>query len=344
MTTQNDYSVGIKKESTYGTGVTVDRFFEAPDVSFDVEPEFTQGAGRRVGSRVQRASRRLLTKLSASGTIEIDASDSGMGLILEAALGTVTTTEIPTSTGVYQQVHTPTTSDNLPSYTIQTGTPPIGGGSTHAVTYVGAQCESVEIAASAGEFVKFTSEWIAKDYNTSDSYAAPSYATDNNPFSFTHGAIYVGNTITKATTTALASATGSALATVRDISVKWSNGLDSEGFNMGGNGRRTRAAVVGDSVIDGSMTVEYEDNTLRDAWLDNTDLTLLLTFTQPTALATGIYATLQVHVPLIKLNGEMPKSASGAPITQTIPFVGLDSLAASTSPVYFTYRSLDTTP
>ena len=340
-TTQGDSSLGIKKESVYGTAVTVDRFYEltSPD-GFEAKPEYKTSAGHRPGVRAPRASSSTLVKKSASGSMELEASATGLGLLLEAVFGIKTITQVPTATSVWQQVHTPTDTDYLPSYTVQTGRPMLGGGAVQAVTYKGAQCESIKFSNKPGEHLMVSTEWLAKDWDTAVAYQAPSYPATFLPFSFIHGAIIPGGTLTKPTTTALASSTGTALATVEDFEMMWANGLDSAGFNLGGGGARTRPSVVTKGELSGSMTVEYDSNTLRDAWLNNTSLALLLTFQRPEVLSAGVFPTLQLVVPLVKLEGEIPKDNGGEVVKQKISFAALDAEDGSKL-VYVVYRSLD---
>jgi hypothetical protein len=345
MTTQQDCSLGIKKESEYGTYVAPDQFLEHRSESFDVNITHTQGVGARVGSTVARAGRRRRTKFEPGGSFDLEVPSAGFGIVLAAVFGTVTNNEVPTDTDVWQQVHTPKTTDYLDSYTIQKGVPPLGGGATHAMSFLGAQCASLELKASSGDLLIATAEWIAKDMVTSEAYAAPSYPTALDLFTFADAGIYVGNTITKATATALAAASGDPLASVREFSLKFSNGLDSNGFNMGGAGKRTRKAAIGVREISGSLTVEYENSDLLDAWIAQEDLTLLLNFQiAEVEIAEGISPTLQIHIPLIRLDGKLPAFNGGDVITTQIPFVGMDSLAVSTAPIYVVYRTTDTQP
>lgn len=340
MTTQLDCSLGLKKESAYGTYAAPDQFLEFISESFDAGVTFTQGEGMRPGARVARAGRRRITKIEPSGSIEFEAPTSGLGAILQAVFGQVTNTEVPTATGVFQQVHTPATTDFLDSFTIQKGIPPLGGGATHPITFLGAMCNSIELSAAAGELLKVNTEWTAKDVITDQAYEAPSYPTALDLFSFVDGSLFIGNTLTDATATALASASGSAAANIRDFSVKYENGLDGEGFNLGGNGRRTRKQAVGTAVVSGNLTAEYDTAMLRDAYLANEGLSMLLNFAHPTEIATGLYSVLQVLVPMVFLDGELPKSNGGDVITQSIPFVGLDTLSGA--PIKVVYRTLDT--
>src|SRR5690606_7286252 len=123
MTNQLDASIGLKKETTYGTYATPNVFPEPVSDTLDVAITVTEGAGLRVGSRVARSARRRQSKFEPGGNIEVEAASSGLGVFLGAAFGAVTNTEIPVSTGVYQQVHTPKADDFLDSYTIQKGIP-----------------------------------------------------------------------------------------------------------------------------------------------------------------------------------------------------------------------------
>ncbi|HEY3434967.1 MAG TPA: phage tail tube protein [Solirubrobacterales bacterium] len=340
MTTQLDCSIGLAAESTYGTGVTPTRFLEFLSEGLDANIEFSQGEGMRVGSRVPRADRRDIAKFAPGGPIELEACTSGLGLLLNAAFGAQTNTLVPTSTA-YQQVHTPTNTDPLNSYTIQKGIPPVGGGATLAHTFVGAVCDSIEFSADAGDIVKIVTEWLAKDILTATAYAAPSYPANLRLFTFVHGGIFINNgTLTVPTTTALGSITGSALANINKFSVKWSNNLDTQGFNLGGAGKRSRKNVVGAGSVEGSVTAEFSDATLRDAYLANSNLSMVLTFTRPEVINASVYPVLQIIIPAVRLEGELPKSNAGGVITQSINFTGLDNL--TNAPIYVVYRTADT--
>lgn len=346
MTVQLDSSIGMKKETTYGTAVTVDQFCEFTSESLDRKAEYLQGSGLRVGSRVARSGRRLLGKDGGEGNITLEAPTKGLGIFLQAAFGSVTSTVVPSATGAYQHVFTPATTDPIPSYTIQKGIPPIGGGTTTAYTFLGAVCRSLEINAKNAEIVEVSTDWLAREVKTDVAYATPSYPVSLELFTFTHGAIYLGGTLTKPTTTALASTTASAAANVIDANVKWDNGMDEGARTLGGAGLVVRKPILGLAGVSGSLTVEYDSTTLRDAYIAQTDLALVLTFTHTTTIGTGtpVACALQVVVPVIRLEGEIPKAGKGEAITQSIDFTGLDGLAASTAPIYVVYRSTDSTP
>lgn len=348
MTTQLDASIGMKLETVFGTPVTVDQFLEFTDEGFDRKPEWAQGKGLRVGSRVDRAARRSLGQEGAEGSLTVEAAIKGLGILLNASLGGLTNTAIPGATGAYQQVHTLATTDPVNSYTIQKGIPPVGGGSTSPMTFPGSVCKSLELTSKLGDVVEIKTDWLCREARTDVAYAAPSYpsipAGVDPLFTFVHGALTLGGTVTPPTTTALASG-GTVIADVMDITVKVDQGLDEGGRGMGGGGKITRRPALGKAKIDGSMTAEFDSTTLRDAYMNQTRLALVLTFTHDAPIGTGtpVPAALQVTIPVIVLEGELPKaSKDGSPVTQSIKWTGLDGLSGS--PIYVVYRTTDTAP
>lgn len=328
MTTQLDAQIGFKKESSFGTPVTVDTFVEFTAEDLDHTVTRVQGAGMRVGQRVDYADRWVTVKEEASGSFTVEVQSKGHGKLIEAALGG-TGTSTQASGAVYQQLFTPTTTDYLSSYTIQKGVPPLGGGSTNAMTFDGMVCSGFELAGVNGGIPTLKFNWMGRALSTATSLEVASYPSSVEQLSFVHGNVVVGGTITVPTTTALGSSSASASANVRDFTLTYDNGLDSNGFNFGGAGKRSRKPALGKRVIGGSLTVEYDSNTLRDAWLAGTSLGLILEFKSTVAITGSYYPTFQITIPVMKLNGELPKVNGGDVVTQTIPFEVKDGRSAS---------------
>lgn len=341
MATVLDSSIGLKAESTYGTGVTVDQFIEFVSESLNWRNEYVQSAGQRVGARVDRSAGRVLSKVSAGGTIVTEAWTKGLGRIIAAALGASTSTETA-DTGVYLQVHTPLKNAPHPSYTIQKGIAPTGGGSVQPYTFHGAQCEQLEIDFSNSEIVKLSTEWNAVEVDTGTAYASPSYPASNDLLGFVHGGIYLGQTITKATTTTPATTAGSQAANVVGGKITVKNNLDTDGYNLGGAGKRTRRQEVGKLEISGTLEIELTDAVLRDALLNQTRLSLLLEFVHPSQIGASSHPMLQVHIPAIVLEGSLPEASQAGPKRVSMSFKGLDLLTAGTEPIYINYLTTDT--
>lgn len=341
MTTQLDAQIGYKKESAYGTPVTVDSFVEFIAEDLDYAITFAQGAGMRVGQRIDYSDRRVKVKEEASGSFTVEVQSKGHGKLIEAALGgTGTSTLISGSS--YQQLFTPTATDYLDSYTIQKGVPPLGGASTFPMTLDGMVCSGFELAGINAGIPTLKFNWMGRNLATATALATASYPSSVTEMSFIHGSLTVGGTITVPTTTALGSSSGSASANIRDFTLTYDNGLDPNGFNFGGLGKRSRKPALGKRKITGSLTVEYDSNTLRDAWIAGTDLGLVITFQNTaTAISGANYPTFQITIPVLRLDGELPKVNGGDVVTQTVPFTVLDGRSA-THPFYVAIVTAET--
>lgn len=326
MTTAQDCSLGIGVESTHGTGVTPTRWLEFVDESFKYNKNVKQGQGLRAGARVDRAARRVVPTADASGDVTIEALSKGMGLFWQACLGAGVSTLV--SAGLYQQVFT--LADIPPSLTIQKGLPRADG-TLDAYTYLGCMVDQIEISAPNGDIVTTKATFDCKDVTTATAYAAPSYAVGGQLFHFSHGVIASG-VLTAPTATTLASGT-TVLANIRSFNLTVKHNLTNDRFNFGGSGRKDKP-TVGKRDITGTLEGEYASATARDAVLNDTGQLLILTFTAPGG------DVLQVVVPEIRLESELPTSNKGDLIMQSQAFTGLDNLAAA-QPIWVVVRTSD---
>lgn len=338
MTIQADCSIGFKKETTYGTSVTPDRFLEFISETLDFDRTFYQSPALRPGSRLARSKGRALVKDGGKGDIDLEVPTRGLGTLLEALLGVGSFTLV--STGLYQQVFTLIKDDFLPSVTLQKGIPRLGANVVDAYTARGSVCSSFEFSIANADVLKLKSSWLARDIDTATAYATPSYAAASELFSFVGASIVVGGAVTVPTATALATG-GTVVANIRDFSLAVDNKLDSNGFNMGGAGKRTRRPAVGIADVTGRITAEYDATTFRDAVASQTPLALVATFQGPTDITTGNKPTLQITAPDIRLDGDaLPKSNGGDVITQSLNVTAFDGLVAPHA-LYVAVRTAD---
>ncbi len=96
--------------------------------------------------------------------------------------------------------------------------------------------------------------------------------------------------------------------------------------------------TVGLRGISGSLTLDYDSTTLRDAFIADTPINLVLTWTGG-SLSTGL-ETLQVIVPEIKFDGQLPNPNKTDRINVPMPFTGLDNQTAA-QPIWVVTRSSD---
>ena len=335
MAALQDSSIGTIPEVAYGTPLTPTRFYEFVDESFDYVKTVKQGQGIRVGSKVARSGRRVTTETSAKGDMTVELTSKGLGTLLQACFGSGTSTSVSGST--YQQLFVLGTGSTPPSMTLQKGVVRADG-TVDPYSYNGGVVDNFEIDCPQGDIAKVKSSWIFRDVVTSTTYATPSYATTPSLFHFAQGAITIGGTVVAPTTSALASG-GTSVANVRDFSLKVDNKLGADRFNYGGAGKML-SPTYGLRDISGKMTVEYTDQTLVNAYMADTALAVSLTFTSTESLSTGT-AVLQIILPEIKLNGELPKANGTDLITQSVDFDVLDNLTA-TQPIWAVLRTADT--
>lgn len=340
MATTQDSSIGAKVEATFGTAIAVDRFYEFMSESFDYDKTTVQGAGLRVGGRVARSGRRVVAKTMGKGDIELEATTKGLGTLLQTALGSGTSTLVSGTT--YQQLFTlGATSANLPSMTIQKGVANAAG-TVDAYTFDGCTCTNLEISADNASIVKIKTSWIAQTVTQGGSgafaYQTPSYVTTPSLFHFAQGVVTLGGSVTAPTSTTLASG-GTAVANVRSFSLTVDNKVAEDRFTFGGSGMMSQP-TVGLRDVKGKMTVEYTDTTVPAAHLADTELAVTLTFTSTEALSTGT-AQMQIVLPAIRVNGQIPTVNDPNLVTYDFDFDVLDNLTAA-QPLWIVLRTADT--
>lgn len=334
MTTFQDCSVGYKAESTFATYATPDRWVEFTKESLKWAPNRKQGKGMRVGSRVARSARRVTPTAQGAGDIEFEIAAKGQGTLWEAAMGSSQSNLV--SGGLYQQLHQ--FGDSLNSLTVQKGLPQVDG-TVDPYSFLGCTVDSFEIDSPNDDLLMAKVTLDCADYTTAQSYASPSYSAEpQDLFHFGQGVAEIGGTLTVPTTTALASTSGEITVGVRDFNLQVTNNVNVGRFNYGNSGRKAQQVIGGYREIKGKFTAEYDQTTLRDAFLNDTDVPLLFTWTGGTIGAGN--AVFQVVLPVARLDGDVPEANDGDLITIDHNFTVLDGL--TDDPLYLVQTTSDT--
>jgi hypothetical protein len=337
VTTQLDGQIGIGKESTYNTLAARTSWLGFTEETLEFKPTFVDGEGMRPGRRTTLQQQRAVGKLEYTGDINFEATAEEPGIVFEAFLGQGQSTKVGPSL-TYQHLFT-MLADYLPSYSIQKGIPPLGGGALFPYTFGGMQCSALSLDAKVGAILELTSSWVGASLSTSESLDTPTYPSLNELFTYVGGSIMIGGTPSVPTTTALSTG-GTAVADIVDASLKFDNAFDSGGFNFGGGGARTRPAAALLGKHTGTLTAEFRDETFWNYFSGNTALGLVLNF-QGSLIETSYYKTLQIVLPSIRLEGETPKIKTGDIVTQSIDFSVLQQSTA-VMPIYVALRNLNT--
>lgn len=315
MSTLVDGQIGYKKESVWGTPVTVDSFVEPIEEDFAWAPEWGQGVGLRTAAVVDRADRAAILKQEVSGSFTTELITKTHGKLFEAALGTGASNVA--SGAAYQQLFTPASS--LSSYTIQVGVPESDGGSVLPHTYAGMVCGGFEFTASNASYPTIKWNWIGKDFATATALATASYTATTDIFGWADVSVTIGGTLTVPTTTALSSG-GTASTNVREVSITYENTLDPNGFNAGGAGKRSRKPTLGKRMISGSITAEFDAATLRDLYIANTSTAVTVKMAKTTAITGAYYPTIEFSIPVVQFRGGWPNLNVNDTVVLTLDF------------------------
>lgn len=332
MVSTQDCSIGTIDEVTYKTSPgAVTRWLEYVDESLDWKKNVKQGKGLRVGGRVARSGRRVVPTADGGGDISMECTSKGMGVWWNRLLGANTYTLVSGTTwqGVF------TLGDTLPSFVTQKGLPELGG-TVDAATFLGCTIDSFELDFVNADILGLKATIDAGDLTTATAYAAPSYSATPSLFHFGQAALSTG-TLTAPTTVAL----GSALTPVADVrggTLVVKHNTKQDRFNISGVGRKAKP-TVGLRDISGKLDIEYDSTTFRDAMIADTPISLVLTYTTGTALSVG-NETLQIILPEIKFDSELPKTNGTDLIVQSMAFTVLDNLTAA-QPIWIVTRSSD---
>lgn len=246
---------GFKQESTYGTGVTVDRFSPIESESLTEEIDRLESSGIVTGRRMLISEQWAAGNRKISGGVKGELYQENMGALFKAALGANTTA------GAGPYTHTCTPGDLSDDFlTLQIGKPDVAG-TVQPFTFTGCMVTEWEVAAKAGELVTFAVDFVGQALATGTSLASASYGTgDAKPFTFAH---------------ASATVAGGAVP-VKEISIKGVNGLDTERFFIGSD-QISQPVENGLREYTGEATLEFSGLTQLNRFRNGTETALVLT-------------------------------------------------------------------
>lgn len=308
MTTRTglDAQVGIKKETTVGTAVTVDSFLEFDSEGLEFDPGFIEPSGLRVGIKHKRGSRLVQSRNSVSGDLSLQHATRKMGTLWHVALGSSVTsgTQIGATTA-YKQSHQ--TGDMLgKSLTIQVGRPQPHSSTVIAHTFNGCKVKGWEFSCSDNDTARLKLDIDGWNETTATALASASY-TSAEVFDFTDVASFsLGGTI--GGTTELTYTGGTPIAAiVRAVTLKGENPMATERYGLGSAGTKAEQLENGTAIITGTLDVEYHKTEWYDPFKANTASSLLLKFTKSAIGVSGEVDTLEFIVPQMRIKKVTPK-------------------------------------
>ena len=180
---------GMKVESTYGTPVTVDRFYELSGESLRMDIGRTRSAGLRSGQTFDRTDRFLPFKTGVSGGISLDLPNKSAGVLLNAICGG-TASLGSVIDGTYIQTHVAGSALTAKFYTLQVNRPD-NGATDRVFTYHGCMVSEAVFACDVDGVLTCEVTWIGEDLTTDVALASVSYASATEVFSFVDGSMTI---------------------------------------------------------------------------------------------------------------------------------------------------------
>jgi len=319
--------LGVKAETTYGTGVTVDRFFEFDSESMAVEVGRVESSSIRAGSRAMRSDRRVPYVIGASGAFELPVLSKGFGFWLAQCLGTVTTGS-PAETVVY--THTGTVGSLTGKmFTAQVGVPQAGGSTITPKTGTGGKVKSFELSCAAGEPLKFSVDCDFQNLEHSTALATASYPTSMELLTFVGGSVTIGGTSVD----------------VRSFNVKVDNGLATDRRFIRSSALKKEPVEASHRKIDVELGLDFDSTTHQDRVLAATasgaQAQVVLTCSGLTTIGSTLKPALTITVPVVMFDGDTPTVGGPDLVSESIKGMGL--FDGTNSPITIAYRTLDTT-
>lgn len=321
-----DHQLGVVDESSYGTPVTVSRFFEYESENISEMYGRTEGDPLRVGSGFIRSDRFTPYIGGASGTIQMSVMTKGFGFWLKHMMGQVATTG-PAETTVY--THTGTESSlQGDSFTCQVNRPLHPSGTNQAFTYSGGKVAKWTLSNSVDGNLLLDLDVDFQTFDTGIALATASYPANMEPFSWVGGFVTIGGSNYDVT----------------EFSLEVDNGLDVERRQIRGNALKKEPVAFrrGGSF---SISADFDSLTQRNRAAATTRAGALAavtgTWRGPTLLGTTLYPEFTVTIPAARFDEWTGATEGTDAITQELS--GVVRYDGTNSPVTVTYRSADTT-
>ncbi|MFF9129120.1 phage tail tube protein [Streptomyces sp. NPDC014806] len=317
--------LGIAAETTYGTFVAPTKFVEFTKESLALKKTTAQSAGIAAGRLLALASRRVVTRREVQGSLEMEVTNKGMGLLLQALMGSTVTPVQQGAGPAYLQTHTLASTAGK-SLTIQKGVP-LTTGTVTDKTFLGCKVTSAEFSCGVGEMLTSTFEVDGKDCDEGQTLAAASYS-NMSPFHFGQMALKAG-----------AFGSEAALDGIRKVAVKVERPQDVERFYANQSALK-KEPIENDQVkITGNLETDYVATTLDDLHTSDGTTSLVWEFVGAN-IASTYYETFRVTLPAVKLD-EGPPTVDGFGVVK--PTFNFTALYDGTNQPKIEYISTDAT-
>jgi hypothetical protein len=298
MANLTDNQVGLKVETTYGTPVTVDRFYPFLDgTAADWNTRQRQGQSIFVSSkRGWRGDRRVIPKGQGVITVKTELASRQGGVLFQLAHGVATSTLV-SGTTYLAGFRTSVTGTVLPSATIQVGKVR-NDGTVDVETYAGCTAVSFEIECPEDGILTISVTFDALAFTTVTALATASFTAGAFLFDHSQGLATLGGAFTAPTTVALGSSATS-FGNMRSWKFTVDQSADLGRWVLTAQGRNQPTVGILSPVFSGDW--EYNDTAARTIYLAGTGVPVVVTHTTAEVLSAG-FSQFQLAIPQLFLS------------------------------------------
>jgi hypothetical protein len=319
-----DQVVQVAVESTYGTAVAPTRAYEAKADTFTRDVEYIQSIGFRRDMQTIRSDRDDTISLGATGTIEMDVMNKGMGLLLQHTLGTAVAPAQQGSTAAYLQTFSTNDTGPTASYTVQVSRVD-SSGTLRTFTYEGSTITGFNIGQELGAATSMTFNFDSENEQTTTGEATPSYVASTDPYVFTEATMEIDD---------------SAITSFTSFSLDGDLGMKTDRRFLAGSATKSQPKRSSVPSYTGTVSGEFASLTQYAAFVAGTTFKLEFIVTKGTAIDAGYFPYFHVTMPVCKWTGSTPVASLDDMTTIELPFTVLDN--GSDAAVQITYLSTDT--
>lgn len=236
--------LGVKDESSYGTAVTVDRFYQFNQLGdIDYQQVRLVPKGIRASGWAPVASQQRIAVQGATVPVELEWMTKGMGWWLKHLLGG-TATSGPTDSAY---THTGTVASLYgDSFTAQGNFPLNPAGTNQAITFAGCKVPSWELSCSAPDgLMMLKADIDARSVTTATSLESASYPSAMVPYGWIDLAVTIGGTSVPVT----------------DWTIKVDNALELERYKQQGSALKQEQTHAGMRKISFELTADFDSLT-----------------------------------------------------------------------------------
>jgi hypothetical protein len=304
---------GFKKETTWGTAVTVDKFFEYESESFAGTSNYYDGVGLRADTTFAGSSRAKKLKRTAGGGMTMSMPYKNLGAILDQMVTGTVTPVVVNGTGFKSTFNVGLGAAPTKAATIQINKPR-SDSTDVAYTYPGSMITEAGFSFATGSVPMLNTTWVSKDETTPGTtpagaaLASASYPANDN--------IWTDLEIT-------VSVNSIAATRVTGVDLNWQIPRAVRPF-LDGTATYGQPVVNGRAEIEGTINAEWDDTTVAyyDLFRAGTMVPIVVTVASTTAISgSTAFPTMVYTMTNAQLRGTSPTVSGPDLIGLSIPFV-----------------------